>query len=71
MIEQLVSLACSVGTLVGIWLAGSKRRVGWLINLANEAVWLVFIVMFGAWGLLPLVVACSFVYARNWLRWSK
>jgi len=71
MVRLIVSLLCSAGTLAGMWLAGNHKRLGWAISFFTEAVWLLFIVVFAAWGLLPLVVACSFVYARNWLRWSK
>lgn len=64
-----ISLATSCGTLLGMWLAGSHRWQGWAVGIANQGLWLAFIVLFRAWGLLPLMVALLFVYSRNLLRW--
>lgn len=69
--RQLIALATSVLTLVGMWLAGSKRWEGWLVGLCNQGLWLAFIVAFSAWGLLPLSVALTVVYSRNLLRWRR
>lgn len=66
---MLISLATSAATLAGMWLAGSGSWTGWAIGLANQALWLAFIVAFAAWGLLPLSLALIVVYTRNLLRW--
>jgi len=71
MTEQLIALATSVITLIGMWLAGSKKSAGWVLGLANQGLWFAFIVAFGAWGLLPLNVALVFVYSRNFLKWRR
>lgn len=71
MSAQLIPLALSVNTIVVMWLAGSKRTLGWALALAGQAGWLLFAIVFKAWGLLPLVVALTFVYSRNLLRWRK
>lgn len=67
--RQLVPLVTSLVTLWGIYEAGNKRSRGWLIGLANQGLWLVFIISFEAWGLLPLTVALTGMYSRNLLRW--
>ena len=69
MVEQMVALATGLMTLAAMWLAGSKRRAGWGLSLVNQAMWLTFIIMFEAWGLLPLTVALTFVFARNLIVW--
>lgn len=51
-------------------LAGNKHRKAWLFGLANQALWLVWIVTTGAYGLLPMNAALWVVYARNHLKWS-
>jgi hypothetical protein len=67
--KQLIPLATSVGTLLMMWLAGSKRVVAWKVGLANQVLWVWFIVAFEAWGLIPLTLALTFTYARNLVRW--
>lgn len=67
--RQLIPFATSLVTLWGMYEAGSKRSRGWLIGLCNQALWFVFIVAFGAWGLLPLNVALVVVYSRNLISW--
>lgn len=68
--KQLVPLALSAITLWGMWLAGSKNPKGWTVGLVNQVLWFVFILMFGAWGLLPLNVALVVVYSRNLRKWK-
>jgi hypothetical protein len=50
-------------------LAGNKHRLAWLVGLANQALWLVWIFASGTWGLLPLTAVLCFLYARNHLKW--
>jgi hypothetical protein len=67
--RQVISLATSCGTLLGMWLAGNKRPSAWLVGLGNQALWIATIVLFSVWGLLPLSLALIVVYSRNYLRW--
>lgn len=67
--RQVIALATSVVTLVGMWMAGNKDWRGWAVGLANQGLWLAFIVAFGAWGLLPLSLALIVTYTRNLIRW--
>ena len=64
-----LSLATSLATLYGIWLAGNEDWRGWAVGLGNQVLWVAFIVAYQAWGLLPLTVALTFAYSRNLLRW--
>lgn len=66
-----ISLLTSAGTLWGMWAAGGKKSYAWVIGLANQVVWLAFIVAFQSWGLLPLSAALVVVYSRNHLRWKR
>lgn len=52
-------------------LAGNKSRNAWLFGLANQALWLVWIVTTGTYGLLPMNLALWIVYGRNHLKWSR
>jgi hypothetical protein len=59
-------------SLITIWmtlLAGNRHPRAWLVGLVGQALWLVWIVSAGAWGLLPMNFALTFVYARNHWKW--
>jgi hypothetical protein len=59
---------------VTIWmtlLAGNRHPRAWQVGLAGQALWLVWIVVTRAWGLLPMNVALWVVYARNHLKWRS
>lgn len=60
-------------SVITIWmtvLAGNKHRSAWAVGLANQALWLGWIIASAAWGLLPMNIALWIVYARNHLKWS-
>lgn len=68
---QIIPLLTSIFTILGMWLAGNHDHRAWYVGIANQGLWLTFIIMFHAWGLLPLLTALLFVYTRNLIRWKK
>jgi hypothetical protein len=68
-IALALSLATSVVTMWSMKLAGDKSATAWLISLANQGLWAMFILVYQAWGLVPLNVALSVIYWRNWRAW--
>lgn len=59
---------------ITIWqtlLAGNKHRNAWLVGLANQALWLVWIVVSQTWGMLPMNIALWVVYGRNHWKWVR
>lgn len=58
-------------TITSMWLAGSRWRYTWLLTLGNQALWLTWIVVIQAWGLLPMNFAMIVVSIRNHRKWSK
>lgn len=59
---------------ITIWmtlLAGNLHPKAWLVGLLNQALWLVWIVATGTWGLIPLNAALWVVYGRNHLKWRQ
>lgn len=71
LLRQTLPLALSINTLVLMWLAGSKRVLGWWLAVGGQAGWAAFIVMFGAWGLAPMCVGLTIIYIRNLIRWRR
>ena len=57
-------------TVVTMWLAGNKNVWAWYGGIASQALWLYFDYRVEAWGLMPLAVVLTFVYARNLRRWK-
>jgi hypothetical protein len=59
---------------ITIWMtlmAGNKHPKAWLIGLGNQLLWLIWICVVGAWGLLPMNITLWIVYGRNHLKWSR
>ena len=52
-------------------LAGSKHKNAWLVGLANQALWLSWIIASGPFGMLPMNIALWFVYGRNHIKWKR
>lgn len=52
-------------------LAGNKAPNAWLFGLANQALWLLWIIATTSWGLLPMNLALWFLYGRNHLKWNS
>lgn len=50
-------------------LAGNQSRHAWLVGLVGQALWLMWIIATGSWGLLPMNLALWVVYARNHMKW--
>ena len=60
-------------SVITIWmtlLAGNKTPWAWAVGLVNQAMWLVWIIAVGAWGLLPMNLALWIVYTRNHIKWT-
>lgn len=71
MFKQLISLATSMGTLTTMWLLGRKDYRGWIAGLFSQAIWLVFIFVFGAWMLLTLSIPLIVMYIFNLRKWRR
>ncbi len=73
MTDFLVFLLPWLLSAITIWmtvLAGNKHPQAWLVGLGNQALWLVWIILAGAWGLIPMNIALWIVYVRNHLKWA-
>lgn len=60
-------------SIITIWmtvLAGNKHPSAWLVGLVAQAGWLLWIMVTGTWGFIPMNIALWIVYARNHWKWS-
>lgn len=69
--RNLIPLFTSCVTIYAMWLTGNKDWRGWLVGLLNQIPWLAFIVVFDAWGLLPLTVFLVVMHTRNLRKWRR
>ncbi|HYE72618.1 MAG TPA: hypothetical protein VEF04_04770 [Blastocatellia bacterium] len=70
LIQNYLPWLLSAITIYMTLLAGNKHRHAWAVGLVNQALWLVWICIAGAWGLLPMNIALWLLYSRNHLRWN-
>lgn len=63
-------LLTSVGVL-GLWLAGSRRRVGWAVGIAAQVLWVTYALQTQQYGFLVSAVAYGTVFSRNWIAWGR
>ena len=59
----------SAVTLYTMWGVGDRKAHAWAIGLGNQVFWFTWIFASSAWGLLPMTIALTFVYARNLMKW--
>lgn len=69
MIQSYLPWFLSAITIYMTLLAGNLHPQAWLVGLVNQALWLVWIIATGTWGLLPLNLALWIVYGRNHMKW--
>ena len=69
--REILPWLTSANTLWAVWLNGHNVRLSWKVSLANQALWLLFIIAFGAWGLLPLTLSLASIFASHLTRSRK
>ena len=52
-------------------LVGNQNKNAWVIGLGNQCLWLLWIVVDQAWGLVPMNLILSVTYFRNHIKWNK
>jgi hypothetical protein len=57
--------------IVGILLAGSKRKVGWVVGFFVQPLWIIFAVTTEQYGFILNAVIYAAVYGRNWILWRR
>lgn len=63
-------LLASVGVF-GLFLAGAKNKIGWLIGFFIQPIWIIYAFVTEQYGFIFSAVAYGWVYARNYILWRK
>ena len=69
-ITQTLSWLTPAGSVLVMWLLGSKRRIGWAFSLGNQVMWVALGYYTGATGFYASAVVFSFLAIRGWIRWK-
>lgn len=57
--------------ILGIYLAGSKNKLGWVIGFLAQILWIVYGVLTHQHGFIFSALGYAWVYARNFKKWLK
>ena len=57
--------------LLGIYLAGSHNRLGWLLGVFAQVLWLSYAVVTQQYGFIVSAFAYGFMYIRNYRLWKS
>jgi hypothetical protein len=57
--------------LIGMFMTGKKNRWGWLLSIFTQILWITYAICTQQWGFIPGSLAYGFVYAKNFIAWSK
>jgi len=71
LIQTYLPWLLSAITIWMTFLAGNKHPLAWAIGIVNQALWLIWICISSAWGLLPMNFALWYLYFRNHLKWQR
>jgi len=70
LLKDGLPLILSALTLWQTLLAGNMHRNAWAVGLLNQSLWLLWIVVAEAWGLLPMNLGLWVVFYRNHRKWA-
>ena len=54
--------------ITGLYLAGSKKRIGWMVGFLAQGFWIAYALSTKQYGFCLSAFAYAWVYARNWWR---
>lgn len=65
------SFVLSVIGIAGIYLAGSRNILGWVLGFSAQVLWIVFAIVTKQYGFILSALAYGWVYGRNYLKWKR
>lgn len=68
---EVLPWVLSAITIYQSYLVGNKDVRGWVLSLVNQVLWFVWVIGSGTWGFLPLNIALTAIYIRNYRKWKN
>lgn len=65
---QIAQLLVSIGSLISVWLAGSKNILAWPVLIVSHGLFLAYSAWSGQWFFWILNVGMIGIGARNWIK---
>lgn len=65
------SYILSAVSLTSLWLMGNKNKLGIIVGLAGQILWLAYALMLKQYGLIIGVVAYTIIHIRNLVKWIR
>lgn len=69
--RQILALAIACNQVWFMWLAGRQLTITWYFAILGNIGWMIFTVVFQAWGIAPMVLFLTVVYTTNLITWTK
>lgn len=67
----LWSYALAAVGILGLYLAGKGKRLGWAVGVAAQLLWAAYATFTHQFGFYISAAAYAWVYSLNWWRWRK
>ena len=71
MTSEIWSWMLTLCLLTVLYLTGKHLRVGWLVGIGSQVLWVTYSVITRQWGFLAGAVIIGVMYVRNWILWGK
>lgn len=65
------SYILSAVSLTSLWLMGNKNKLGIVVGLTGQILWLAYALMLKQYGLIIGVAAYTIIHIRNLLKWIR
>lgn len=69
--EQIWSWILTIALLTTLYLTGNNKRVGWLVGIASQVMWVFYSLGTKQYGFLVGCVLVGSMYVRNWIKWGQ